>query len=285
MMTSLQLGNFKAFADTQRIPIRPLTLIYGANSAGKSSVIHSLILAHHAMQTGELDIHRTTVGGESVDLGGFRQYVHRREASRRVEWAIDLDARDFEGRLAELFAPVESVTVRLELGLAHTELKKKRPGIDPRTGKSIMIEEPTGELVPIGEPGIQTFSLYADQKPLLTMSQRSSGRLRLDRLEHEHPVFREAIKAMVMLSSTTDSLRPEDFEGVSEAVAELVPEIVATCSRFLPDGLAKSDGFGSSLQQNLLFTISKGRRKEDLASAIRSFLPRKIVSFRQGCMT
>jgi hypothetical protein len=29
-----QLGNFKAFADTQCVPIRPLTLVFGANSSG-----------------------------------------------------------------------------------------------------------------------------------------------------------------------------------------------------------------------------------------------------------
>jgi AAA15 family ATPase/GTPase len=59
MLTALRLGNFKAFADTQRLPIRPLTLIFGANSSGKSRLIHGLLLARHAMETGELDIHRT----------------------------------------------------------------------------------------------------------------------------------------------------------------------------------------------------------------------------------
>jgi len=76
MLTALRIGNFKAFAESQRIPVRPLPLIYGANSSGKSSVLHSMILARHAQETGELDVHRTNVGGESVDLDGFRQYVH-----------------------------------------------------------------------------------------------------------------------------------------------------------------------------------------------------------------
>ena len=79
MLNALHLGNFKAFAETQRIPLRPLTLIYGANSAGKSSIIQSLLLARHALETGDLDIYRTALGEDSVDLGGFRQYVHRRE--------------------------------------------------------------------------------------------------------------------------------------------------------------------------------------------------------------
>jgi len=48
MLTAIRIGNFKAFAEAQRIPIRPLTLIYGANSSGKSNILHSLILAHHA---------------------------------------------------------------------------------------------------------------------------------------------------------------------------------------------------------------------------------------------
>lgn len=66
MLTALRIGNFKAFAESQRIPVRPLTLIYGANSSGKSSVLHSMILARHALETGDLDVHRTNVGGESV---------------------------------------------------------------------------------------------------------------------------------------------------------------------------------------------------------------------------
>src|SRR5580765_5591674 len=40
----LALGNFKAFAETQNVPIRPLTLVFGANSSGKSSVLHGLLL-------------------------------------------------------------------------------------------------------------------------------------------------------------------------------------------------------------------------------------------------
>ena len=95
MLTAIRIGNFKAFAETQRIPIRPVTLIYGANSSGKSSVLHSLILARHAQETGDLDVYLSNVGGEAVDLGGFRQYVHRREANRRVEWVMDLNTGAF----------------------------------------------------------------------------------------------------------------------------------------------------------------------------------------------
>ena len=261
MLKTLHLGNFKAFAATQRIPIRPLTLIYGANSAGKSSIIHSLILAHHAIQTGELDVHRTTVGGESVDLGGFRQYVHRRDATRRVEWAVDLDAKDFSGRLAELFAPVETIRMSIYLGIALDDMDRPLPDALPQ---------------------IHSYELLADGESFFRMSRRRDGKLQLDMLDHEHPVFSEAIKAMVLLSSTTESLTPEDFEGLGEAIAELVPEMVASSSRFLPDGLAKSDSLGGSFQEGMFFTISKSRRQEDLGAALRSFLPRRIDEMLKG---
>ncbi len=260
MLTALRIGNFKAFAEVQRIPVRPLTLIYGANSSGKSSVLHSMILARHAQETGDLDVHRTNVGGESVDLGGFRQYVHKREVNRRVEWAADLETSAFKGRLAELFAPVKQITVLLNIGI----------GLDDQ-------DHPLPESI----PEIHTYELLADSQSLLRMSRRRDGKLQLDRLDHEHPVFREVIKALVLLSTTTETIHLEDFEGLDEAIAGLVPEVVAKSTQFLPDGLAESNAFIPGGQARL-FTISKARRKEELSAAVRSFLPRKIDEILKG---
>ena len=35
MLTGITLENFKAFKDPQFIPIKPITLVFGPNSAGK----------------------------------------------------------------------------------------------------------------------------------------------------------------------------------------------------------------------------------------------------------
>ncbi len=115
-LTALRLANFKAFGASQRIPLRPITLVFGANSAGKSSLIHALALAHHAVETGELDTQRTQIGGEAIDLGGFRQYVHRRERGRQVEIAFEIDPGQLSGRVAELLRSAREVTVELAIG-------------------------------------------------------------------------------------------------------------------------------------------------------------------------
>ncbi|WP_353260286.1 AAA family ATPase, partial [Prochlorothrix hollandica] len=44
MLKHYEITNFKAFGKTQAIPLRPITLIYGPNSSGKSSIIQSLLL-------------------------------------------------------------------------------------------------------------------------------------------------------------------------------------------------------------------------------------------------
>ncbi|MCD6297533.1 MAG: hypothetical protein J7M30_10300, partial [Deltaproteobacteria bacterium] len=107
-ITSFRLGNFKAFAEAQNIPIRPITLIFGPNSSGKSSVIHSLAFAHEANRTGALDVFLTELGGTSIDLGGFRQYIHRRQANRRLEWGISFDTSKFTGNFAEILDQTNS---------------------------------------------------------------------------------------------------------------------------------------------------------------------------------
>lgn len=98
-LTQLRIGNFKAFGETQTIPIKPITLIFGANSSGKSSILHSLAYLHElsivqSYGTGRRsDVHRTQLGGKSIDLGGFAQLVHRtaRGAAGPVQWACEID--------------------------------------------------------------------------------------------------------------------------------------------------------------------------------------------------
>jgi len=260
MLTAIKVGNFKAFAESQRIPVRPLTLIYGANSSGKSSVLHSLILARHAQETGELDVHRTNVGGEAVDLGGFRQFIHRRDVGRRVEWSVELDTALFTGRLAELLASVKYLTAFLAVGIALDD--QGRPLQD-------------------AVPEIHSYEILGDSRSLVRMSKRRDGKLQLDRLDHEHPVFREVVKAIIETSTTTESIQPSDYEGLDEAITEVVPEIVASIGNFLPDGLAKSEAFTPGAQASL-FPVSRGRRKEDLAAAVRFFIPRTLDELIRG---
>ena len=49
MLTEFSIGNYQAFSASQRVPIKPITLIFGPNSAGKSALLRSLLVIKHAL--------------------------------------------------------------------------------------------------------------------------------------------------------------------------------------------------------------------------------------------
>ena len=188
-LTAFSIANFKAFAATQRVPLRPITLMYGANSAGKSSVIHALALAHHAIETGNLDAQRTQIGGESIDLGGFRQYIHGRveEGPRQVELGFELDPRRLSGRVAKLLRSAREIVVELAIGEGITSDRE-------------------------GGIRVKRFEMEVDGEPLLSMIERADGLLILSQLHHSHPVFRE----LLMLAMAAHDIREKHFGALSE---------------------------------------------------------------------
>lgn len=271
-LSALRVGNFKAFADTQRIPLKPITLIFGPNSAGKSSFIHSLALAHEAQfgrekrSLARLDVHHTDVGGSSIDLGGFRQYVHRGQASKRVEWGAELDVAALEGRLGQLLAAVKKVSVTIAIGIELDDQDRPKPGAEPR---------------------VESVEIAGDGEELLRMSRRRTDAhgslLRLDRLAANHAVFRQVLKAIVESATTSEEMRPEDFEGANEAIASLLPDLHARVEQFFPSSVELPKATDAELAPvNMLFPVSKGNRKEDIAQAVRFYLPRTLNDLVKG---
>jgi energy-coupling factor transporter ATP-binding protein EcfA2 len=79
-IAAIHIANFKAFGKTaQRFPIAPITLVFGPNSAGKSSLMQALLFASHVQAEGELNVKHPKKGGTVVDLGGFANIQHRRD--------------------------------------------------------------------------------------------------------------------------------------------------------------------------------------------------------------
>lgn len=279
-LQALSVGNFKAFADTQHIPLKPITLIFGPNSAGKSSFIHSLALAHEAQfgrekrSLARLDVHHTDVGGSAIDLGGFRQYVHRGQLNKRVEWGAVIKvsslAQGKDQRLVQLLAPVSSVALNISLGIELDDQDRPKPGAEPRVD-SIEITADGAEL------------LRMSRRPATVRSDAHAGHLRLDRLASNHAVFRQVLKAIVEAQTTSEEMRPEDFDGANEAIASLLPELVVRVEQFFPSSveLPKTDG-GDISPVSMLFPVSKGNRKEDIAQAVRFVLPRTLNDLIKG---
>lgn len=91
MITAIEIENFKGIRDRVRIELKPITLLFGPNSAGKSTILHALHYAREILERRNLDADQTVVGGKFIDLGGFRNLVHGHDISRPVVLRFDLD--------------------------------------------------------------------------------------------------------------------------------------------------------------------------------------------------
>ncbi len=87
-ITSLTIGNFKGIANKATIPLAPITLLFGANSTGKSTVLHAMLYLYEVLVNRNFDPVYSTVTGEHLWLGGFQNLVH----GKRLDSVITLGA-------------------------------------------------------------------------------------------------------------------------------------------------------------------------------------------------
>ena len=119
LITAVEIENFKGIGRPVRIDLRPITLLFGRNSAGKSTVLHALCYAHEILSHLNVDVHKTSLGGDQIDLGGFRQFVHRHELGRSLRLRFELSLRERE--LPELAGAMRIASYPWEVGLGRIE--------------------------------------------------------------------------------------------------------------------------------------------------------------------
>ena len=59
-MNSIRVKNFKSVVDSKTFELRPLTVLAGVNSSGKSSLLQALLLLKQTMDSGSLEVLKTT---------------------------------------------------------------------------------------------------------------------------------------------------------------------------------------------------------------------------------
>lgn len=88
MLKEYQIENFKAFAGPVNIPIKPITLIFGANSSGKSSIFQSLLMLKQTLQEGKDSNISLLPRGNIVDLGSYREFIRNHDATRSFSFKM-----------------------------------------------------------------------------------------------------------------------------------------------------------------------------------------------------
>ncbi|MEP0357401.1 AAA family ATPase [Paraglaciecola sp.] len=105
-ITKLSLTNFKSFKETQTIEFAPVTLLFGPNSVGKSSVLMALAYIQQILSKGHCNPQRFDAMGQK-NIGGFESLVHGQDLTKPIRIRLDYETTrslflNYEHRVDEM---------------------------------------------------------------------------------------------------------------------------------------------------------------------------------------
>ncbi|MHA6326473.1 DUF3696 domain-containing protein [Roseivivax sp. CAU 1753] len=95
-LSHIEIENFKGIGTKQSIDLAPITLLFGPNSAGKSTILQALHYLREILERNNPDPDQTIAGG-LTDLGGFATLVHNHDLSRPIRIKVRIDLSEDQG--------------------------------------------------------------------------------------------------------------------------------------------------------------------------------------------
>ena len=86
MLTELRLSNFRIFDDEVTVRFRPITILIGRNSSGKSSIVKFLLMLQQSSEYGRSQF--LTPEGGRVSLGAFRALKNSLTRKRNLDFEL-----------------------------------------------------------------------------------------------------------------------------------------------------------------------------------------------------
>lgn len=193
-ITRIEIQNFKGIGSRQFIELRPITLLLGPNSAGKSTMLQALHYLREILERGNLDPDVTIAGG-LIDLGGFATLVHNHELDRTVTLKITLDAAGEQG--------VEGLPLNAGLSIGepeYAELPIRYLVGEGDEYRDYAVVQELGLEVEVRwsdleqRPFVARLAIDLDGQPIAAIvSPPQRGRAQLTDFNFAHPLLRRAI--------------------------------------------------------------------------------------------
>lgn len=188
-LKAIRLMNFKGVrgiedADGElqplEIELRPITLLFGPNSAGKSTILQSLAYLREILDRRNLNPDQTLVGGQYMDLGGFRNLMYRHDLNETMKIGFVVEAGDFG--FPDYLTQTEEHEIGSHLGVLPEEVLGRAEAV--RVDLSLRWSDLAGG------PFVSYVECIVAGAKMLSIESSEDGRdVRLDYLNLRHPVF------------------------------------------------------------------------------------------------
>lgn len=243
----IRLRNFKSIGgEAQTIELAPITLLFGPNSAGKSTVLQSLIYLREILLHRNYDPDKTALGGEWLDLGGFRNLIHGRDLGEAVEISLGFE---LEGdQLPDYLSDHEREEFE-EIGFEPPEA-----WLGKVSEISITISMRWSEIQ--RRPFVELFESRINGLQLARIRSTADGRqIFLEQLDTSHPAFSSA--RLFSDDDSADLTFQERFSSI------LSSSTITQATRALDSLLMENRPFARNTLaelEELRFGAAKGRR-------------------------
>ncbi|HDS1597580.1 TPA: DUF3696 domain-containing protein [Stenotrophomonas maltophilia] len=145
MIKSIKLRNFKSIKETQKISFAPLSLVCGANSSGKSSLIQSILMVSQTFSSRHFRS-SVSLNGKMVRLGSFADIKNHSSGKQPIDVSLELSFPELRKN------PSDTTEVEIDLHFSggageksvdadfHPEIVRARIAHSNRSGDSGYLE-------------------------------------------------------------------------------------------------------------------------------------------------
>jgi predicted ATPase len=131
MLKTFGITNFKVFGEKQKFELAPITLIYGPNSGGKSSIIQALLLLKQSIEAPMNQGIRDRVlipKGLDVDLGQSKSIHHKHSFDNPISFEVGLSIPQALAKVhASAFETNDEITTTLRFEQRQESARAKLP--------------------------------------------------------------------------------------------------------------------------------------------------------------
>lgn len=117
---AIRLEKFMGFDDTEWIELKPITLLFGRNSTGKSAILRALLMLKQSLDSKSMYGPLVFASDDGVDIGDYQNWIHKHNSAFDAIFGFEIQADDLNEYLswsAEYGIVSPWIRARLRFGL------------------------------------------------------------------------------------------------------------------------------------------------------------------------